>query len=285
MEPVSESQAGVPGSSTAASTQRPQRAPFEPEDRTVGKWTIVTIFWIVQAAVGYLLTPLVLLEVGSFWEWESKVTDLNFMSWVLGSIVVFTVLQACFLFPVRRPTPAGSGASLKFSLAIAGLLAVLLAAGAVGLAIDALILMEVQLPDVRNTEFWFLGMIVAAWVPATLLLWSFVNSRRPESALARIAARLFLGTVIEAVATVPIAVMIRRKTSCYCGTGSFFSLIVCVGIGWFTLGPAIFLPMIAKRRQRWYGGHCGACGYDMRGCMNAERCPECGTGWASHPNA
>lgn len=240
---------------------------------------------MIQGALGYLIAPIVLLEAASYREWKSRITDFDFLSWIMGTILILTLLQAVFLFPVRKPQPTHGGTSLKVSIAVAALLAVLLAAGAIGVASDALTLMEVEIPTVQNIEWWVLGLVVAAWIPATFALWSFVRKERRDTTLARLAARLFLGTIVEAVATVPIAVMIRRKTSCYCGTGSFFSLILCAGLGWFTLGPAIFLPMLAKRRQRWYGGHCDACGYDMSGCLSADRCPECGTGWKAPKQA
>lgn len=255
------------------------RAPPPPVDAVKGKWLIVSVFWIVQAAAGYLLLPLIFDPPDSFFEWSMHFTNGDWIGYLV-CVGVLTLLQAVFLFPVRRPSPVGRGGSLKVSLAVAALLSVLLAAGMVGCFFDVLNLMEIEIPGVAHAEWWVLGTIVAAWIPATLMLWSFVGHGQRETVLGRVSSRLFLGTIVEAVASVPIAVMIRRKTDCFCGTGSFLALVVCAGVGWFTLGPAIFLPILAKRRQRWYGGHCGSCGYDMRGCPNAERCPECGVGWA-----
>lgn len=250
-----------------------------PVDAVKGKWLIVSGFWIVQAAAGCLLLPMIFDPPSSFFEWRLHLTNGDWIGYLV-CMAALTLLQAIFLFPVRRPSPVGRGGSLKVSLAIAALLSVLLAAALVGLLVDMVTLLEIELPSVPGAEWWVCGAVITAWIPTTLMLWSFVRRDQRETVLARVSSRLFLGTIVEAAASVPIAVMIRRKTDCYCGTGSFLALVVCAGVGLFSLGPAIFLPMLAKRRQRWYGGRCGSCGYDMRGCPDAQRCPECGVGWA-----
>ena len=89
----------------------------------------------------------------------------------------------------------------------------------------------------------------------------------------------FLGTLVEVGLTVPIDVMVRRRTSCYCAESTMWGLSICWAVGTLILGPVIWLALLGKRRKRWYGGHCESCGYDMNGCMTAERCPECGSGW------
>ncbi|MBX3377880.1 MAG: hypothetical protein KF678_12860 [Phycisphaeraceae bacterium] len=123
------------------------------------------------------------------------------------------------------------------------------------------------------------GAVLLGWVVATPLVWSFVKRRGAEDALARFSSRLFLGTVVEAAAMIPLDVMVRRKTGCYCQEGTYWTLAGCWAIGLFALGPVVFLVPLSKRRKRWFAGRCEACGYDMTGCMTAERCPECGAGW------
>jgi hypothetical protein len=123
------------------------------------------------------------------------------------------------------------------------------------------------------------GVILVSWAVATPLLLSFSRYKPPHTALGRISSRLLMGTLIEAAAVIPLDVMVRRKTDCYCGEGSLWSLTMCWVVGSLVLGPAMWLYPLRKRRLRWYRGVCPACGYNMRGCPGADRCPECGAGW------
>jgi hypothetical protein len=128
-----------------------------------------------------------------------------------------------------------------------------------------------------------IGAVGLTWIIATPLLIRFSRRVPVEDALGRIAARLFLGTVIEAAAVIPIDVMVRRKSQCYCAEGTLWTLTLCWGMGAVFLGPAIWLIPLARRRRRWLAGHCDVCDYDMSACMGAERCPECGSGWRARP--
>ena len=121
--------------------------------------------------------------------------------------------------------------------------------------------------------------MLIAWAVATPLLVVFLSRGKRETRLGRLASLLFMGTVVEAAAIVPLDVMMRRKTDCYCDTGTFYALSACGTVGLFALGPAILLPILAKRRKRWYLGHCDVCGYDMSATPRAARCSECGAGW------
>jgi hypothetical protein len=123
------------------------------------------------------------------------------------------------------------------------------------------------------------GVVLIAWIAGTPLILSFMRRGEPERKLSRICACLFLGTIVEAAAAIPMDVMIRKRTDCYCSEGTFWTLTICWAFGSLTLGPVIFLVPFSRRRKRWYTGHCEVCGYDMHGCMHADRCPECGSGW------
>jgi hypothetical protein len=120
---------------------------------------------------------------------------------------------------------------------------------------------------------------LVGWGAGTPLILSFVRKRGHECALARVSAWIFLGTTVEAAAAIPLDVMVRKKTDCYCGESTFWTLTLCWAAGALALGPVVFLVPFSRRRKRWYAGLCDVCGYDMSGSMNAERCPECGTGW------
>jgi hypothetical protein len=194
--------------------------------------------------------------------------------WVFGGTAVICSVMATAILRVRYAdrTPIG------VSIAIAGAVSAALLLGA------ALAVMEgIEQATGSNLfdDAWqwpILGSIAVGWAVGTPLIWAFVRRGPRESRLARLASRLFLGTVIETVAVIPLDVMVRRKTDCYCGEGTFWSLVLCGSAGFLMLGPGVFF-LLGRRRRRWLAGRCEVCEYDMSGCMDAERCPECGAGW------
>lgn len=244
------------------------------------KWVWVIAFWLVQAAVPYvMLAPVMRAEWPSGREWAEMLCDPGYMLAVGGAIVLLTVGQGLFLLPVRKPGMAARGRPLWISMAVAGLGVAVMGAAAVLALLDAAWMQWPKTEDVIEREWLVLGVLVAGWVIATPLLVGFSRQGQVESALSRIAARLFLGTLVETMAIIPLNVMMRKRDDCHCAQGSLWALIGCAAVGWFALGPALLMPLLAKRRRRWHMGHCGACGYDMSGCLSAERCPECGAGW------
>lgn len=201
---------------------------------------------------------------------------LVLLFWVpLG--IAWPAAWALLAWKCGRRTP------VALSVVIAGLAAGLLMGGIVlGLASVAGLL------GGREEERWFgLAILVMfiGWIAGSVLLIPFAQRRPPAGALGRFSSVLLLGTIVEVAAIIPLDVMARRKTDCYCGEGSFWALTVCWAVGVFALGPAIWLLPLSRRRQRWYQGRCVVCGYDMRGCRDAERCPECGAGWRTAASA
>lgn len=193
---------------------------------------------------------------------------------VVGPIAV-VLLHAKY----RDGLPAGI--STLFAAMLAGLLltgTLLLILDAAELAQEAMGVSDPDMPD----WLWkvaFLAGPVVGWIAATPLILGFVRRGHPESQLSRLANAIFIGTLIEAVITIPIYVMVRRKSMCYCAEGSFWSLIIFGSVGLVALGPAMYLLPIGKRRRRLTDGCCPACGYDLRSTPEAPRCPECGAGW------
>jgi hypothetical protein len=207
-------------------------------------------------------------------EWFNANLDPSLSTfWIVGGIGVGTTLFLLLRSALAR--------SARLSVAIAGLAAAGLSVGIPWVAFSvATTIFGVGLSDRAFTSATAATLLVN-WAVAAPLLARFVRRRGPEDGLGRIAAWLFTGSVVEAAAVIPLDVMIRRKSNCYCAEGTLWTLTICWGIGGFALGPAVWLIPLAKRRKRWYGGRCAACGYDMRACMSAERCPECGAGWRS----
>lgn len=259
--------------------------------RHIGKWSALGIYWIVQALVVFVIATLWLSQGVTV---DAKTptgridideildifVDPEYVFYFTITIVVVSVLQGLFLLPVRRPSAAAArGSSLWLSLAIAAALITLLAwAGAMAVLAAAWLLLGDDVYEGSGGTILLVVMGVS-WLVFTLLLIRFCRAQPRETLLSRLASRLFLGTIIETAAIIPLDVMVRRKTDCYCFQGTFIALSICGAVGLFIAGPAVFLPILSKRRRRWHDGRCEVCAYDMTGCIDAERCPECGTGW------
>lgn len=243
-----------------------QRAPWWMRHR----WRLISLFWLFQAVAIYFVSlPLT-------WMSFDDTSTLRTMAPLLF-VVVFFGLQLLFLLPVRRPGVGAGGIPVLISLAVGGLLVAALALAAV-LAIAQVVDLYID-TDFDCCAWLLLGVTAGAWVISTPLLIAFCRRGRRERLLQRVSAGLFLGTLIEAAAIIPLDVLVRQREDCICATGTYMALAICGSVGLFVLGPAIFLPLVARRRRRWYAHHCEVCGYDMSGKLDADRCPECGAGW------
>lgn len=246
------------------------------------RWSVMLLMWIGQTLLAWVAPMLVMQDWNDAADYLYSREALVFALAVGASLAV---LQTLFVFPVRKPGLKRTGRSVWVTLGLAAFAGVALVVGIIATGIEVWVtLLNAMDPPDWDVMFWILVAIQGlGWVVATPLLVAFTKRERQETMLARLAARLFTGTIVEVVAIVPLDVMIRRKHDCYCGAGTFWALAICGGVGLFALGPAIYLPILAKRRKHWRGGHCDVCGYDMTGTPDAERCPECGTGWRREP--
>ncbi len=242
------------------------------------RWRLMLLMWLGQTVLAWV-GPVAVVR-----EWDDALSYLFSREAIGLALIVgasLAILQTLFLWPVRRPGLKRTGRSVWITMGLAAFagIALLIALVAAGIEVALTLL---NAPELVEWEIVFWGLIImqgVGWVTATPLLVAFARQERQESTLARWSARLFTGTVVEVVAIVPLDVMVRRKNDCYCAAGTLWALAICGGVGLFALGPAIYLPILMKRRKRWYGGHCEVCGYDMSGTPNADKCPECGTGW------
>lgn len=208
---------------------------------------------------------------------------------------VIAITQFVFLIPAIRFRRGRSshGRSLIASIALLSLIA---AAMTVGFACG---LLELFGPWTRNVpsnatnmfspdlgdQNWFPATfwitLVVGWILWSLVLWRFVRrGSRPVDRLGRLAGIMLGGTIIEALAIAPIDVMVRRRTDCYCNTGTFFALAFSTTAAIWLAGPGVFIAVTSKRRRGWFETHCEECGYDKRG-SSSPRCPECGFHWSA----
>lgn len=247
------------------------------------RWRVMLWIWLAQTAFAWV-APLLVIH-----EWDEAASYLFQREAILFALIVgasLAALQFLFLFPVRKPGLKRTGRSVWITLGLAAFagIALLIALVATGIEVALTLL---NMPELVEWRIVFWGLVImqgVGWVVATPLLVTFTRRERQETTLARLSAMLFTGTIVEVVAIVPLDVMVRRKNECYCAAGTFWALAICGGVGAFTLGPAIYLAILCKRRKRWHGDHCEVCAYDMTGTPNADKCPECGTGWRPSPS-
>jgi hypothetical protein len=121
-----------------------------------------------------------------------------------------------------------------------------------------------------------LSFLVLCWIGWSIPLWIFANRRhRDPGILVRITGKLFAGTIVELLLAIPLTLIIKRRTDCYCATGSFGALIFSLmGCLWL-FGPGIVIALFWKKRP-WEKDHCFACGYPRKVAASTN-CSECGT--------
>jgi hypothetical protein len=129
------------------------------------------------------------------------------------------------------------------------------------------------------------GLLLAgtSWLLSIPLIYAFMRRRPHESVLARISAALFLGSVVEFLAGIPLLQLVRRKESCTCATYTFGSMVLACAAGLIVLGPMILLVLFARRSRAISRGCCAACGFDLRQNPPDAPCPRCGAGWKAPP--
>ncbi|MHC4785388.1 MAG: hypothetical protein ACYTE6_05430 [Planctomycetota bacterium] len=215
--------------------------------------------------------------------------------WWLTALIscsVIAVTQLAFLLPVVRLRPPGGqrGRSLTVSLWVGAAVAALLTVGlclavvelVAGLVHGDLAVNPWGTHDELMSELWagpgMLVTSVGSWMVWLAALLVFSRQLWADTLLGRLVLLLFGGTVVELLVVVPIDIMVRRRTDCYCATGTFFSLCFsAIAIVWLT-GPGIVIAVTARPRRLARRTHCGRCGH-AKGPSPGPACPECGYAW------
>lgn len=248
-------------------------------NRSVKRWSLVFAYWLVQSVL-VAAVPIVVFsfENGGF----NPPTVRELMdpdAWkVFGFwVAVFTVVQWVLVFPWQLQTPPRKrGKSLKLSLVVSAFL--------IGLMVIGIVLAMFEAFWPRSVESEAAGLAVLAavllsWVVGSVLLLAYCrrSALTNDGLLTRVARLVFAGSVVETIALIPLSVMVRRKSECYCFTGTYFMLNVCAALGIVVAGPAFLVPLFARGgRARRFAGLCPWCGYDRAGLAVGAACPECG---------
>ena len=126
-------------------------------------------------------------------------------------------------------------------------------------------------------------VVIAAAFIGSWLIWSFIlliftREIWADRMLGRIVHVLLAGTVIELLVIIPIDIMVRRRTDCYCATGTFWSLALAATAVLWLAGPGVFIAAMSKRHRAVRERYCIGCGH-AKGPTPGECCPECGCDW------
>lgn len=263
----------------------------------VAKWKIIA--WVFVSFLVVICTFMgALASVAG-----DPLFDVEFWLYSVISALIFTTSQIIFIIPMAKPPKLSTkGRSLRLQMLIAGLLGTILTvilAMMVASVITTLILnkgdedewgyalvifsgvwiFEGNSPDLDDLNdpifLGHLGFIVITWCIWSYLLWKRIKlSKHDPSVLSTFTGKLFAGSLVELILSIPLIVMVQRRADCYCATGSFGALIMSVMASLWLFGPFIFIVLFWRKRP-WTRTHCFTCGYPRK-IANATVCSECG---------
>ena len=202
----------------------------------------------------------------------------------VGPAMLVTVTQCLFLWPVVRPPRKGrTGHSLVLSFMMAGLVGAGLATGLFISFVQLVRMVIGESDDFIADTIWswcsWLGVpLVVSWIIWSVAIASFARRQRSANVLRRMIGMLLGATLIEVLVVLPLDIMVRRRTNCYCGTATGHTLGFAAWAGLWLAGPGVVLAVMSKRRRLWWDTHCPSCGYE-KGPSPAAQCPECGYDW------
>ena len=124
-----------------------------------------------------------------------------------------------------------------------------------------------------------IAIAVAGWI-FWFLIFTLLGSAPWSRRFRWMYRTLIAGTILELLITIPIDAYVRKRTSCYCGEGTFWSLAIGLTAILWTFGPGVAILFFVRRHQLLAeSGCCLQCGYNLYG-LASNRCPECGTFFA-----
>ena len=250
---------------------------------------IYTFLLMVLASV--VLRAIVVEDWTSSTDWNDFLDDLSEMllsiEWWLrvGVTAVLAVgIQAVFVIPVmgRRPPKAPRSRSLIISLIIAAAVAGSLTFGLfMAFTEFAMTVLDFNSDFEDPTG----GVLIATFALGSWAFWSallliFCRGIWADRILGRIVGLLIAGSLLEVLIVLPLDIMVRRRTDCYCFSGTLFALcIAAVGTLWLA-GPGIVIALMSRKHHRWREQNCFRCGY-AKGPSPGTVCPECGSQWSN----
>ena len=206
--------------------------------------------------------------------------------WVNAGVLTIVAVgaQAIFVIPVigKRPPKAPRSRSLKISLIIAAAVAGTLTFGLMLAFVEfagTVLEMSSDLDlDGSAVEALVTALFVGSWAFWSAVLLFFCRGIWADRMLGRVVGLLIGGTLVEALVVLPLDIMVRRRTDCYCFSGTFFGLCLATMATLWLAGPGIVIALTSKKHRAWRQTHCVNCGY-AKGPSPGPGCPECGYAW------
>lgn len=205
-----------------------------------------------------------------------------FVAWSLWAI--FCGLQYGFLAPVERPVISNGKGKHPFiwiSSIVAGLICGALLCGLFFLFGDILHLVGLLTSNTAANAVLILGLLImlVSWGFSTYFISGFLAKGPLHQRLGKVSGTLFIGSVADVIASIPIVALINKKHSCICESFSFMTMIAGTALGFFLTGPGILLLLLRRRSRAANHLICTVCGHDRRHDLNRDQCGGCGSGW------
>ncbi len=231
----------------------------------------------------YVFNVAFILVIVALEQWFSGTTVKLLWEFALVTSAVIVGTQIIFVIPlVRPPTLSIYGKSLNVSMVLAALfggICTLAFATALYSLVMTLFLDFHKQDQIAEHFFWY--FLLSAWVIWSVLLLIFVKrSPRDAGPLVRVTGGLFAGSLIELLLSIPLAILVARRSSCYCATGSFFALMLSIFASLWLFGPFMVILLVWRKRP-WGKDHCLSCGYPRK-VTGSVVCSECGNDLLTH---
>ncbi len=232
--------------------------------RTGGHWAALSLFLLLYTGGLIVLVPAAVSLIGrtpdsswdTLWFWTDPDVEVGLMGWLSWSVIpvlIIVATQIVFVAPIVsfKPDVRSGGRPMMLSLIA---IAVVAAALVVGLLCAVLALLDIW-GDTLNLDRALWGwpviplIFVASWALWSWLFLLFTRKKREQGLLGRLVGLLLGGTVIEVLAVLPIDLMVRRRTDCYCSTGTFNALLFSTLAAIWLAGPGVLILYLRRRRQ------------------------------------
>jgi hypothetical protein len=207
---------------------------------------------------------------------DSATVSIEWTTWIISAAIIVGT-QIIFILPmVQPPRLTVRGKSLLLSTCMASFIAALLTLTLVTFVYSTITTMVLNLPkqdEINESFFWII--LWASWAVWTICLLIYVHRQnRDPSTLVRCTSWLFAGSLVEFLLSIPLAIMVARRSNCYCATGSFVSLALSFVAAIWLFGPFMIILLVWRKRP-WTKDHCFNCGYPRK-LINSTVCSECG---------